>query len=49
LQTGGVGMASVLNFKDKLAEGVMEPLPIRGGSVTLDVGEAPRLVFVKEK
>jgi hypothetical protein len=49
LQTGGVGMASVLSFKDKLAEGVVEPLPIRGGSVTLDVGEAPRLVFVKEK
>ncbi len=43
------GTASVLSFKDKLAEGVVEPLPIRDGSVMLDVGEAPRLVFVKEK
>lgn len=47
-QTGGVG-ASILSFKDKQAEGVVEPLSIHGGSVTLDVGEAPRIVFVKER
>jgi hypothetical protein len=48
LQTGGAG-ASVLSFKDKLAEGILQPLQIRNGAVQLDVGEAPKIVFVKEK
>jgi hypothetical protein len=41
--------ASVLSFKDQLAEGVMKPVAVQNGTVRLDVGEAPKLVFVKEK